>query len=230
MSPSKSNFTLRQRVLLFLIGWIGYLAVRLIGPTLRWTKENEEGGATSERQHPVVWAFWHRCVFPASYVARELSISVMTSASFDGEYIARIIERLGFLAVRGSSSQGGMRALQEMRELAEQGHSAAFTVDGPRGPKYVAKLGPVLLAGLTGFPISPFHIALDRAWVMKSWDGFMIPKPFSRARLFFGRLIYVPPGLSGEQLQPHQQELQAALDRVRITAEQRMMAMSGRNA
>ena len=86
----------------------------------------------------------------------------MTSLSFDGEFIARIIEKLGFRAVRGSSSRGAVGALLGMRREVEAGQAVAFTIDGPRGPKYVAKPGPVLLAQATGAPMAAFHIALSR--------------------------------------------------------------------
>jgi hypothetical protein len=223
-------FTRRQRLALFLIGWLGYLAVRLIGPTLRWKVEIEEGGPASERLHPAIIVFWHRCVFPGMYRYRKRGIAVMTSASFDGEYIARIIERFGFLAVRGSTTRGAVRALLGMHKVLERDHSVGFTIDGPRGPRYVAKPGPVLLARNTGVPLYCFHIALEKAWVLNSWDTLMIPKPFSRALLRVGRLIHVPSNLNHRELQPYQDEVQATLDRLRIAAEQQMLAETGRNA
>jgi hypothetical protein len=223
-------FTPGQRITLFLVSWLGYLAVRLIGPTLQWKVEIEEGGPASERLHPAIMVFWHRCVFPATYRYRHLGIAVMTSASFDGEYIARIIERCGFLPVRGSSTRGGVRALLGMHKELEQGHSAGFTIDGPRGPRYVAKPGPVLLARNTGVPLYCFHIALEKAWVLNSWDKFMIPKPFSRALLRVGRLIRVPGNLDQSELQSYQDEVQATLDRIRMAAERQMLAETGRNA
>jgi hypothetical protein len=223
-------FTRRQRIALFFISWIGYLAVRLIAPTLRWKVEIEEGGPATERLHPVIIVFWHRCVFPGMYRYRKRGIAVMTSASFDGEYIARIIERFGYSAVRGSSTRGAVRALLGMHKELEQDHSVGFTIDGPKGPRYIAKPGPVLLAGNTGVPLYCFHIALEKAWVLNSWDKFMIPKPFSRALLRIGRLVHVPGNLDHHQLQPYHDEMQATLDRVRIAAEQQMLAETGRNA
>jgi hypothetical protein len=104
-----------------------------------------------------------------------------------------------------------------MRREIEQGWTAAFTIDGPRGPRYVAKPGPVLLARTTGVPMAAFHIALDRAWVLKTWDRLTIPKPFTRALLRVSRQIPVPPDGSD---QAYLEELQSALDRVRIFAEE----------
>jgi lysophospholipid acyltransferase (LPLAT)-like uncharacterized protein len=212
-------FTFWQRITLFLVSWIGFLAVRLIGPTLRWRVHIEEGGPESERMNPSIKVFWHRCVFPATWWYRHRGIAVMTSSSFDGEYIARIIEKFGFAAVRGSSSRGGVRALLGMHKVLEQDLSVAFTIDGPRGPAYVAKPGPVLLARNTGVPIYCFHIALEKAWIFSSWDRFMVPKPFSRAVLWVGRLIRVPRELSSDELQQYHAEMQATLDRIREGAE-----------
>jgi lysophospholipid acyltransferase (LPLAT)-like uncharacterized protein len=227
---AEGSFTLGQRIVLFLVSWIGFLAIRLIGPTLRWKVEIEEGGPDSERVHPSIKVFWHRCVFPATWWYRKRGIAVMTSSSFDGEYIARIIEKFGFSAVRGSSTRGAVRALLGMHKVIEQDHSVAFTIDGPRGPVYVAKPGPVLLARNTGVPIYCFHIAIEKAWTFNSWDRFMVPKPFSRALLRVGRLIHVPRDLSGDALQQYHTEMQATLDRIRTAAEAQMVKETGRNA
>jgi hypothetical protein len=104
-----------------------------------------------------------------------------------------------------------------MRRALEEGWTVAFTIDGPKGPRYVAKPGPVVLARTTGAPMVAFHIALDRAWVLNTWDGCMIPKPFSRALMRISRAIPVPPDGDDER---YHRELQAALDRVRGFAEE----------
>jgi lysophospholipid acyltransferase (LPLAT)-like uncharacterized protein len=143
----------------------------------------------------------------------------MTSQSFDGEYIARIIEKFGFVAVRGSSSRGGVRALLEMRREVDEGHTVAFTIDGPRGPKYVAKPGPVLLAKATGAPMGAFHIALANAWVLKTWDAMMIPKPFTVALVRVASPMYVAPNATDDEMKRAHETLQAALERTREFAE-----------
>ena len=142
----------------------------------------------------------------------------MTSRSFDGEYIARIIEKFGFRAVRGSSSRGGVRALLGMHAVIEGNGVAAFTIDGPRGPVYVAKPGPVLLARNTGTPIRCFYIAVKDAWVLNSWDRFIIPKPFTRAHVRWSRPIFVPRDTDSGAAQSYHAEMQAALERVRDEA------------
>jgi lysophospholipid acyltransferase (LPLAT)-like uncharacterized protein len=214
-----SRFTLGQRVQLWLISWIGYLGVAAIGRTLRVTVSMEEGSRGFEHGNPGIGVFWHRCVFPAAWIFRKLGIAVMTSRSYDGEYIARIIDSFGFLAVRGSSSRGAVGALLGMHTFVEQGHTVAFTIDGPRGPRYVAKPGPVLLARNTQVPIVAFHIACQRAWVLKSWDRFMIPKPFSRVAVRFSRAVTVELDADSATLERKRDEMQVALDRARGFAE-----------
>jgi lysophospholipid acyltransferase (LPLAT)-like uncharacterized protein len=214
------RFTRKQRLWLWLVTWAGYLAIHLIGPTLRVTVSIEEGGPPDFFIRPAVYAFWHRCVFLATWWYRNLDVAVMTSRSFDGEYIARIISKFGYRAVRGSSSRGAVGALIGMRKELEAGRTAAFTIDGPRGPKYVAKPGPVLLAQKTGQPIATFHFAPERAWVLKSWDEFMIPKPFSRVLLRVGKLIHVPPDADDNAQELYHAEMQQTLDRIRVYAEQ----------
>ena len=231
-TPESPAFSLRQRLLLAFISLAGSLLVRAIGPTLRYRVDVEPGEAAAGFPVvvPAVYAFWHRCVLPASYYFRNRDIAVMTSRSFDGEYIARIIRRLGFIPVRGSSSRGAVGALLGMHEQIEAGHVAAFTIDGPRGPMYVAKPGPVLLARNTRTPLFAFYVAVDRAWVLNSWDRMVIPKPFSRAVICMSRAIPVPqsstPDPSGNisgnidaQMDSAHAAMQAALDRVRMLAE-----------
>jgi len=106
-----------------------------------------------------------------------------------------------------------------MRRELEQGHSVAFTIDGPRGPRYVAKPGPVLLAKKTGIPIGCFYIHMERAWVLNSWDRMMIPKPFSRAAFYVSRPIPVPGDATDEQMNAAHQQMQEALERCRLNAE-----------
>lgn len=168
---------------------------------------------------PIILSFWHSCVFPAIYIWRDLKIRVMSSDSFDGEYTGRIIRKFGFIKVRGSSSRGAVRAFLGMRRDLDQGWTVAFTIDGPRGPRYVAKPGPVLLAKATGAPMVAFHIALEKAWTLNTWDRCLIPRPFSKALLRISRQMSVPSDANEVQMEALHSELQVALDRVRIFSE-----------
>jgi len=146
---------------------------------------------------------------------------VMTSQNFDGEYIARIIERHGYGAARGSSSRGATRALVEMIRCLRKGVDTAFTIDGPRGPRFVAKPGSVLLAKPTGAVILCFHIALRKAYAFRrSWDQTQIPYPFTRAAIFIAPPILVSPDADEEEQARKLQEVQAALDELRRGGDQ----------
>ena len=193
----------------------------MICPTLRFCISWEESpcppGAIYEK--PVIYSFWHRAVFPSAWMWRNLDIAVMVSRSFDGEYIARIIQKLGFTAVRGSSSRGGAPALLGMKSHLEKGKTVAFTIDGPRGPKYVAKPGPVLLSRITSLPMAAFYVAIEKAWVLNTWDRFVIPKPFSKALVRVSAKMYVPQDADDAQMEAFHRQLQDALERVTSFAE-----------
>jgi lysophospholipid acyltransferase (LPLAT)-like uncharacterized protein len=222
-------FTLRQRILLWFISWASHLAISLIGPTLRcsisWEEPPSPRDATFEK--PVIYCFWHRAVFPSAWIWRKTGIAVMVSRSFDGEYIARTLEKLGFVAVRGSSSRDGAHALLGLRSQLQQGNTVVFTIDGPRGPKNVAKPGPVLLSRASHAPMAALYVALSDAWVLNTWDGLMIPKPFSKALVRIGAKMQVPAETRTQtflerdnELADFYRRLQAALERVTAFAEE----------
>src|SRR5437016_11891202 len=122
-APVTRSFSLLQRMQLWLISWAGYLFIRLIGPTLRFTLVREPDCITDgESAPPSIWCFWHRCVIPTGYRFRGKEIAIMISRSFDGEYIARIVSKLGFRPVRGSSSRRAVGALIGMRQELELGN------------------------------------------------------------------------------------------------------------
>jgi lysophospholipid acyltransferase (LPLAT)-like uncharacterized protein len=199
---------------------VGTVIIRLIGSTLRIAVSSEDGGQTTLEQRPLVASFWHSCIIPSTYIWRDMGIRVMSSFSYDGEYMGRIIRKFGFVPVKGSSSRNPVRALLGLRRALEEGWTVAFTLDGPRGPRHKVKPGPVGLGRSTGLGLTAFHVGVEKAWVLNSWDRMMIPKPFSRALVRFGKLIHVPRDASDEDLARYSEELQATLDRVCEFAEQ----------
>ncbi len=220
--PQELKLTLGQRLLLGLASWLVPAILALIGCTLRVTMSYEEGAIQSigDRDlHPGIFPFWHRCVLPAAWIFRRRNLAVLTSRSLDGEYIARVIGRFGFVPVRGSSSRGGQRGLLELHTLVRNGQGVAFTIDGPRGPRYVAKKGPVLLAQMSGVPITPFYVAVERAWVLKTWDALMIPKPFSQVLIRVAGKIYVPATADGAAIDGYYDQMQSSLERITAYAE-----------
>jgi hypothetical protein len=217
--PTPPRFTLPQRIVLRLIIAAGYSFIRLIGPTLRVSISREEGAQEDVTQRPLILSFWHACIIPATYLFRNAGIRVMSSNSYDGEYMGRIIHKFGFVAVKGSSSRNAVRALLGLRRALQQEWSVAFSIDGPRGPRHKVKPGPVALARSSGVPMATFHIAVESAWVLNTWDKLIIPKPFSRVLLRFGKLIPILADATEKDLERYQQELQVSLDRIREFAE-----------
>ncbi|MBV8208352.1 MAG: lysophospholipid acyltransferase family protein [Acidobacteria bacterium] len=223
---TRRAFSLRQRALLCLVTWAGNVAIRLVGRTLRLRVSLAQGALANPPHNPSIYCMWHRCVVAAAYAYRNQALRVMISRSFDGEIIARLTQKLGYVPVRGSSSSGGAGALLELHDEIARGASAVFTVDGPRGPRYVAKPGAVRLSANTGAPIVAYHFALERAWILRSWDGLMIPKPFTRGVLRLEAPFSVPAGLDDSGILEYAAELQRRMDRAREVAEQ--IANSGK--
>jgi lysophospholipid acyltransferase (LPLAT)-like uncharacterized protein len=210
------SFTPRQRLKAGIIGWAGYIFIGLIGRTLRWHVEGKRHlDEIHQSGHRAIFTFWHGRIFPATYYFRNRGIVVMTSMNFDGEAIAQCIQRLGYGVARGSSSRGGLRALAQLAREIKQGKDAAFTIDGPRGPRYVAKQGPILLGYKTGAAIFCFHISLKHKIQLKSWDEFQIPFPFTRAVVLMAAPIWVPPDATEMNLRDLQERMQRTLDGLR---------------
>jgi len=216
------EFTLSQRIALSLITAAGYWFIRLIGPTLRTSVSFEDGAQHALDDRPYIASFWHSCIIPSAYIFRDWGIRVMTSASYDGEYIARIIHRFGFTAVRGSSSRNAVAAQLGMRRALEEGWTVAFTLDGPRGPRHKVKPGPVALGRASGMALTTFHAAVDKRIVLNSWDKMVIPLLFSRVLVRVGKLVPVPPDAGDEEMERCTAELQATLDRVCEFSEQKV--------
>lgn len=158
-----------------------------------------------------VMAFWHGRILPATYYFRRRGIVVITSENFDGEWIARIIERFGYGTARGSTTRGAQRAILQLKRAMEEGKPAGFTVDGPRGPLRSVQPGAVWLARATSNPVLPFHIEAARSWTMRSWDRTQIPKPFARLALAIGEPIDVPPETNDHELERKRQDLEGSL-------------------
>jgi lysophospholipid acyltransferase (LPLAT)-like uncharacterized protein len=189
--------------------------------TLTWRVEGLEHYDEVVRSgHQPIMGFWHGRILPAFYYFRNRGIVVITSQNFDGEWIARVIERYGFGTARGSTSRGGARALVQLRHDLERGRPAGFTLDGPRGPARIAQPGAVWLAGSTGHPLLPFHLEAARHWSLSSWDRTQIPRPFTTVAVVMGEPIYVER-TDEETIEEMRTRLQSAL----ATLETRALAL-----
>lgn len=212
--PRRRGF--RRRLKIALAASAGYWAIRLVGRTIRWETEGlEHLDAIHASGQAAIFAFWHGRIVPATWYFRGRGIVVMISMNVDGEMIARVIERLGYATARGSSSRGGFRALAEMAAAVRRGRDVGFSVDGPRGPRHVAKPGAAILARETGAAIFCFHVAMKRKLQLRSWDRFQVPLPFTRARVFGAPPIRVDAGAGSDAVRAARERMQAALDALR---------------
>src|ERR1700674_798731 len=204
------KLTFGQRIQIPIIGWAVWAVIRILGPTIRFEVLGGQRVGRDFRpdQPPNVYAFWHRCIIAGAWYFRNRNAVLMNTTNFDGQWTRRVIERLGYGTAQGSSTRGCLRGLAVMAHRLEEGVDVAFTIDGPRGPRYIAKPGPVMLARRHGRLIILFHIGLERAWTLnKTWDQFQIPKPFTRAVLVIAAPIAVGEDASREMVEEKHLEM-----------------------
>ena len=226
-----SRYSGRDKLIIRATGLLFYSLTRLICSTLRWEVQGREHlDNILACGHQPIFTFWHVCIVTATWFWRNRGIVVMSSESRDAEYTGRVIKRFGYGTARGSATRGGGRALAEMAFCLENGMEVAFTIDGPRGPAYVAKSGAITLARHTGQAILPFHIAARRYIEVPSWDRLQIPLPFTRAISLIGEPIYVPRDATSEEVAGKQAAVQSALDGLRREAEAWRGGGKGRRA
>lgn len=217
---SAGKFSFGQRIALWVVPRLTALVLGLIGMTLRFEVIAEDEAVPATPPAKGIFCFWHRCTLPCGWYFRKFRCSILISQSFDGELIARTLGLLGYNSVRGSSSRGGAAGLLALRDEMESGQPVVFTADGPRGPIYQTKIGPVKLAQMTGEPMGSFYLLPERAWVMRSWDQFLVPKPFSRVVVSWAREVAAPDaGADSAALEVKRLELNDALERARLAAE-----------
>lgn len=216
-----SSFTRGQLAQAVCLAAVGSPLIATLGRTLSWQVDGYEHYNTIRRRgKQPIFAFWHGRILPATLFWRDRGIVVMTSENFDGELVARIIRRFGYTVARGSTSRGGARALAQLRREMHAGKSAAFTLDGPRGPAKTAQPGAVWLSGLTGNPILPFHIESARHWVADSWDCAQMPKPFSSVAVAIGAPIDVEAMATEAEREAARVALEGTLARLSVRTEE----------
>ena len=218
---SPARFSFGRRIALLVVPPIVWALLWLVSRTWRFEIIAEEDAVPlpwGEGAGASIFCFWHQCVLPCTVYFRRTHATILISRSFDGELVTRVLMRFGFRAVRGSSSRSSREGLLGLKQVIESGGPAIFTADGPRGPVYQTKMGPVKLAQLTGAPIGAFHLEPERAWVLRSWDRFLIPKPFTRIVVSWARYTLVPTDLPPEGFEPKRQELNDAIERARRRA------------
>lgn len=202
----------RQRAELAAIAGVGYPAIRALGATYKWKVSGAEHDQAvyAAGRRPIL-AFWHGRILPATLYFQRRGIVVITSANYDGEWIARIIGKFGYGTARGSTSRGGPRALRQLvRDVRATG--AAFTLDGPRGPARVAQPGAVWLSKTTGHPLLPFHFEARPNWTLNSWDEAQIPRPFATIAMAIHKPLYVPRNADDAELEQWRLRLEQSIE------------------
>ncbi len=180
---------------------------------VRYVGEAAAGRGAADRS-PVVFVIWHGQLLAQLWAHRHRNISLLISEHRDGEIIARIARVLGYRTVRGSTSRGANRALVRLVRELDAGYDVGITPDGPRGPYHSFAAGALLVAQRSGRPVAPVGAHASRAWRFRSWDRFMLPKPFARVTIAYGALLAAPEGspreLTGETA-PYAAALEAAV-------------------
>jgi hypothetical protein len=186
--------------------YLSFLRVRVVGEEAAHKQFSKYGR--------VIAAVFHQRFLPAlAYVTkfRNFKPIVMISQSRDGELIASLASRLGLVPVRGSSTRGGRDALMAILRALKKNPGVIHIVDGPTGPKGVIKPGLMAMAQVTGAPIFPIIISAEKAWVMRSWDRFLVPKPFSKVTIRWGDPFPVPRGTRPEQLEELRKQVESLM-------------------
>jgi lysophospholipid acyltransferase (LPLAT)-like uncharacterized protein len=194
---------------------LGFGIYRLWARTIRLRIEDPHDAIGFVRNQPVIFAIWHNRllmlprVFDPSFPTRQ-SYGLI-SASRDGDLIANWIERSGYGTIRGSSSRKGVIALRQLMDILAADGNVLFTPDGPRGPIYEATPGVIFLAQKSGAPIVPIHMEYSSCWRMKSWDRFIVPRPFATLRAIFGAPISIAHLSDTGQFEAERLRLQNAM-------------------
>lgn len=182
--------------------WLGAQLMRMLGATWRIERDGDDPSESDDpRRERAIFAFWHSQLLPLVYTHRDRDAAVLVSQHFDGQVIARILERLGYRTARGSSTRGGGEGVRALLAHAQLGRDLAVTPDGPRGPGEVVKPGVIYLASRSGLPVIPVAAASHPSRRLRSWDRFRVPGPFARVRVTVGAPLRVPAVLddAGEE-------------------------------
>ncbi len=227
---SLSKYSLKKKILVYLIDYSLYLLTYLIGKSINFDTSHKETSNSRGWEYmqqfttdkPLCIAvFWHNQILLTSYFWRFSNFTAMVSGSFDGEYISRTLQRLKIGVIRGSSTRGGTHALRRMiRMLRKEKSSITFAIDGPKGPLYKVKPGAVLLAKTSGVPIVPLVIEPQSFWTVNSWDKMQIPKPFTKAKILIAEPIFVSKDAGVQELEDKRREVQKQLDELSSIGEQ----------
>lgn len=213
-----------ERIISILAPHLASSYIVFCGRTTRWEVIGQDSVLTlKEKKHPAIFAFWHNQAMLVPYyytrVLKGNKIVPLISLSKDGELISRTVKHLGIDVVRGSSSRRGGQAFLDLARKMKEGCDIGITPDGPRGPRCSVQPGTIMLASKTGAPIIPIAYNVRRKKVLKTWDRFIVPLPFTCGKFVLGEPYYVAGNADEDVLQRGRTELKDRLNRVNILAE-----------
>lgn len=217
MAGKSKNSDLRSKWWSRPVGHLIWFFITLVCFTLRKHVRVENPDPENPAgSRPVIVSIWHNRIFVPCYVYKyvlkgKTGMSMLTSASKDGALLGTVAEDYGMRAVRGSSGRRGVAGFMDMLREVREGYSMCITPDGPKGPRYKSHPGVIKLASVSGVPIVPVLIDYTRFWRLGSWDGFVIPVPFSRVNLVWGTPIHVPAELDDAGIRSYCEKLDAAM-------------------
>ena len=216
MTSSKSeSYPWYDAILLRVIPPLAALLIKLLMLSCRVVKvegEERERKAVGRSKRGAVYAGWHQRMSYHFHYFGSRHVTMMISQSRDGEYAARAASWLGFKNVRGSSTRGGPRALNELTQRVREGEIGGMLADGPLGPAREVKLGSLVIARDAEVPLIGVLWGADRCWVLNSWDRYLIPKPFARVAIFFTEPLWIPRSAQGEELEDYRRVFEDRLN------------------
>jgi lysophospholipid acyltransferase (LPLAT)-like uncharacterized protein len=203
-----------------LVGTFGKLLVDFIFKTSIIEIRGQKALEDLLKSRKYIMAIWHSRILLVSYLFKGTNASILVSRSDDGEIIARILQAQGQNTVRGSTRKGGLRAMSRLiKDLKTNMRPGSIIPDGPQGPRFQVQPGVIMLAKKTGYPIISVSYSAKKIKVFSSWDRFILPYPFTRCRLVYGKLISVPPDADLIGLENCRKSLENELNRITKSAD-----------
>ncbi len=211
----------KKEILRYIAIKLAWLLILGLGKMARMTVKNEKYHKMALNSgRPVLYVVWHGRMLAPIYVLRNLKIIAMVSEHGDGEVIAQTILKLGYRTIRGSSTRGGQKAFREMLKRMKSGAHCTVLPDGPTGPCCIMKMGGIVLAQRSGGYILPVSFSAQKPVVMRSWDRFMLWRPFSKVTMLYGEPIFIPRRLSPERLEEYRKEVEQKLNDLQRQADE----------
>lgn len=210
----------KHALLSLLSQYVGPMLIRLYSSTFRVHITNQQHAAPYlQETHDGIFSLWHGRMFPLIYQHRHKRIHILISKHKDGEYVNAIVKGIGYGTIRGSSTSGGGRALMEMIKKAGTGKNFAFTPDGPKGPSGKIKSGLIFFAQHAHLPIIPVGASAEKYFELRSWDNYLIPKPFSRIYLVYGTPLNIPKKLTSKERTHYTNQLETLMNNATAQAD-----------